>query len=168
RDYLVSNPAFTSLNHWNSHIDNAWFWREDGEVRCGLIDWGRVGQLTFGSALWGGLSAAHHAIWDQHIDGLLGHFVQQYEAHGGPRVRLDDLRRHLALHMAVMGVARMFAAPEIIRFRLPECVHATGPNDAMFTPVTADPARNYLSIYTVLLKHWQRENFGQRVRDLIG
>ncbi|MFM5906936.1 MAG: hypothetical protein ACKOPO_05030, partial [Novosphingobium sp.] len=46
RDYLVSNPAFTSLNHWNSHIDNAWFWREDGEVRCGLIDWGRVGQLT--------------------------------------------------------------------------------------------------------------------------
>jgi len=31
-----------------------------------------------------------------------------------------------------------------------------------------DPARNCLSVYTVFLKHWRRENFGEAVRQLIG
>lgn len=168
RDYLVSNPAMVALNHWNSHVDNAWFWREGGKLRCGLIDWGRVGQITFGSALWGGLSAAHHDIWDRHLDDLLALFLHEYESHGGPRVTLADLKRHLALHMAVMGVARVLAFPEIIRFRAPDCAAASGPQDPMFEPVAMDPARNCLSIWTVFLMHWKREDFGKLVRELVG
>lgn len=168
RQYLTSEPALISLNHWNSHIDNAWFWREQGEVRCGLIDWGRVGQLTFGAALWGGLSAAHLDVWDGHIDSLLAHFLAEYHAHGGPAVTVANLRRHLAVHMAVMGTARMFAAPEVIRFRMPGITKAVSPRDPMFEPVEADPARNYLSCYTALLKHWQREDFGTHIREVVG
>ena len=167
RHFLVANPALISLNHWNAHIDNCWFWREGGELNCGLIDWGRVGQLTFGSVLWGGLSAAHHDVWDHHLDDVLLHFLGEYRSHGGPPVTLAALKQHLFVHMAVMGVARMFAAPEIIRFRLTECVRASGPRDPMFTPVSADPARTYLSIYTALLKTWQREDFGRLVREVI-
>ena len=168
RAFLVADPAMIALNHWNSHIDNCWFWRDDAGLHCGLIDWGRVGQITFGSALWGGLSAAHHDIWDHHLDSLLALFLDEYAAHGGPRLALADLKRHLALHMAAMGVARVLAFPEIIRFRLPECTEAEGARDPMFWPDAADPARNCLSVYTVFLKHWQREDFGGLVRELIG
>ncbi|MFM6932306.1 MAG: hypothetical protein ACKOUT_08695 [Novosphingobium sp.] len=168
RQHLISNPAMIALNHWNSHIDNAWFWREGERVECGLIDWGRVGQLTFGAALWGGLSAAHPDVWDRHIDGLLAHFLAEYHGHGGPLIALAELQRHLAVHMAVMGTARMFAAPEIIRFRLPGIAGASSPRDAMLLAVAADPARNYLSIYTALLKHWNREDFGAHIRAILG
>ncbi len=167
RAFLISNPAMIALNHWNAHIDNCWFWREGGELKCGLIDWGRVGQLTIGAALWGGLSAAHHDVWDHHLGDVLSHFLSEYRAHGGPPVTLAELKQHLFVHMAVMGTARMFAAPEIIRFRLPECVNASSPRDPMFTPVSADPARNYLSVYTALLKTWQREDFGKLLREAI-
>lgn len=167
RAFLISNPAMIALNHWNAHIDNCWFWREGGELKCGLIDWGRVGQLTIGAALWGELSAAHHDVWDYHLDDVLSHFLREYRAHGGPPVTLAELKQHLFVHMAVMGTARMFAAPEIIRFRLPECVNASSPRDPMFTPVSADPARNYLSVYTALLKTWQREDFGKLLREAI-
>ena len=70
--YLTGNPDMIALCHWNAHIDNCFFWRSgtpEAERRshCGLIDWGRVGQITLGSVLWGALSAAHHDIWDHHI-----------------------------------------------------------------------------------------------------
>jgi hypothetical protein len=167
RAALAANPAMIALNHWNSHIDNCWFWRDGADLHCGLIDWGRVGQITFGSALWGGLSAAHHDIWDHHLDDLLTLFVREYAEHGGPVITLADLKQHLALHMAAMGVARVLAFPEIIRFRQPQCPQASGPHDPMFEPVAVDAARNCLSVYTVFLKHWRRENFGEVVRRVI-
>ncbi|PLK27609.1 hypothetical protein [Novosphingobium sp. TH158] len=168
RGFLAADPRLISLNHWNSNIDNAWFWREHGTLHCGLIDWGRFGQITFGAALWGGLCAAHHDIWQHHLDRLLSLFVAQYHAHGGPRVTLVELRQHLHVHMALMGTARMLAAPEVIRFRMPECVTASGPRDPMFLPVSADPARNYTSIYTALMLTWEREDFGATLREILG
>lgn len=164
RAELVRDPDFIALCHWNAHIDNCWFWRDGHGLHCGLIDWGRVGQITLGSALWGGLSAAHHDIWDNHLDDLLALFVAEYAAAGGPQLSAGQLRRHLLLHIAAMGVARVLAFPEIIRFRLPECSRASGPHDAMFEPV--DPARNCLHVYSVFLKLWQREDIGALVRGI--
>lgn len=164
--YLRGNRDFIALCHWNAHIDNTWFRRDmGGELHCGLLDWGRVGQLTFGSALWGALSAAHHDIWDQHLEELLDHFVGEYRRHGGPCITVEELLFHLTLHMAAMGVARVLAFPEVILFRLPEAVHASGPLDPMFLPV--DPARNSLHVYTVLLKFWQRRDFGAALDRLL-
>lgn len=167
RAFLASDPRFISLNHWNSNIDNAWFWRERGKVHCGLIDWGRFGQITFGAALWGGLCAAHHDVWERHLGDLLGLFCEEYCAHGGPRITPHELRRHLFVHMALMGTARMLAAPEVIRFRMPGCIDASGPRDPMFEPVEADPARNYTSVYGALVLTWAREDFGALVREVL-
>ncbi len=164
--YLTGNRDLVALCHWNSNIDNAFFWRDgDGALHSGLIDWGRVGQITFGSILWGGLCAAHHDIWDLHIDDLLTLFVEEYRAGGGPEVTKDELEFHLTLHMATMGVARVLAFPEAILFRLPECVNASGPHDEMFDAV--DPARNKIHIYAVFLKFWLRQDFGAALDRLL-
>jgi hypothetical protein len=162
--FLISDPRMIALCHWNAHVDNCLFWRDgSGEVQCGFIDWGRVGQITFGSILWGALSAAHHDIWDRHLDDLLALFLAEYEEAGGPKVALADLQQHLALHMAAMGVARVLAFPEIIQFRLPACVTAEGPYDPMFWPVAVDAARNCRQVYVNFLQHWRRQDFGARL-----
>ena len=157
-----------ALCHWNSHIDNCWFWTDaGGQLHCGLTDWGRVGQITLGCALWGGLSAAHHDIWDRHLEDLLALFVAEYTGNGGPAITVEELLFHLRLHIAAMGVARVLAFPETVLFRLPECVEASGPLDPMFLPVERDPARNTLHIYTVFLKFWRKYDVGGAVRELL-
>jgi hypothetical protein len=166
--YLQGDPRMIALCHWNAHIDNCWFWHDtSGELHCGLIDWGRVGQITFGAALWGGLSAAHHDIWDNHLDELLALFAHEYTAGGGPAFTATELTFHLRLHLAVMGVARVLAFPETIRFRLPEIIHASGPLDPMLEPVAMDPARNSMHIYAVFLKFWRKYDVGGAVRELL-
>ena len=163
--YLRGNHDFIALCHWNAHIDNAWFWREGGELHCGLIDWGRVNQITLGSALWGGLSAAHHDIWAKHLDELLALFVHEYHQHGGPLIDVKELELHLVLHIATMGVARVLAMPEVVLFRLPEAATASGPLDPIF--LRSDPARNCLHIYTVFLNLWQQRDFGAKLDTLL-
>ncbi|MEO7738594.1 MAG: hypothetical protein ABIS10_04765 [Novosphingobium sp.] len=166
--YLQGDPRMIALCHWNAHIDNCWFWRDgNGELHCGLIDWGRVGQITFGAALWGGLSAAHSDIWDHHLDELLVLFCEEYAANGGPAITVEELTFHLRLHLAVMGVARVLAFPETIRFRLPEIIHAAGPLDPMLEPVAVDPARNSMHIYGVFLGFWRKYDVGGAVRELL-
>jgi hypothetical protein len=172
--FLVGNPDMIALCHWNAHIDNCFFWRDGsaqdgaGELQCGLIDWGRVGQITLGSALWGALSAAHHDIWDFHLGELLTLFASEYAAQGGPRLTVAALEQHLTLHIAAMGVARVLAFPEIISFRLPECADATGPYDPMFEPVAVDAARNCRQVYVNMLKYWRAQDFGKAVDGLGG
>lgn len=164
---LTADPDLVALCHWNAHIDNCFFWRDgSGELQCGLIDWGRVGQITLGSVLWGALSAADHAIWEHHLGELLALFVAEYAASGGPSLAVDRLERHLVLHMAAMGTARVLAFPEIIRFRLPECVVADGPLDPMFEPVVVDPARNCRQIYVNWLRYWEKKDFESAVMRL--
>jgi hypothetical protein len=164
---LTADPDLVALCHWNAHIDNCFFWRDGaGELHCGLIDWGRVGQMTLGSVLWGALSAADHVIWERHLDELLALFVAEYAAGGGPALTVAKLERHLVLHMAAMGTARVLAFPEVIRFRLPECVSAAGPRDPMFEPVAVDPARNCRQIYVNLLRYWKDKDFAVAVGRL--
>jgi hypothetical protein len=164
--YLTGNRDLVALCHWNAHIDNCFFWRDaDGALHSGLIDWGRVGQITFGSVLWGALSAAHHDIWDHHIDDLLALFAAEYRAHGGPLVTKEELEFHLTLHMATMGVARVLMFPEVIQFRLPEALDASGPYDPIL--MKSEPARNSLHIYTVFLKFWLRQDFGAALDRLL-
>lgn len=165
--FLTGDPDMIALCHWNAHVDNCIFHRDaQGRLDCGFIDWGRVGQITLGSVLWGALSAAHHSIWDEHIDELIALFAAEYRAAGGPPITAEALDLHLALHMATMGVARVLAFPEIIEFRLPECVSASGPLDPMFEPVAADAARNCRQVYVNLLQHWRRRDFGAKL-DLV-
>ncbi|WP_275227167.1 hypothetical protein [Novosphingobium album (ex Liu et al. 2023)] len=163
--FLTGDPAMIALCHWNAHIDNCFFWREGAALRCGLIDWGRVGQITFGSALWGGLSAAHHDIWDRHLDELLALFASEYQRAGGPAITVAALERHLMVHIATMGVARVLAFPEIVTFRCPQVAGASGPRDPAILAI--DPARNCLHVFTVFLKLWARRDFGASVAAIL-
>jgi hypothetical protein len=164
--YLCGNPDMIALCHWNAHIDNGWFWRDGkGDLHCGLIDWGRAGQLTLGSALWGGLSAAHPDIWDKHIDELLTLFADEYAAGGGPRIAVEDLAFHLSLHMAMMGVSRMLIVPDFILSRVPGAERASGPFDPLFEDF--DTERTTLHVYRALLLTWQRRDFGAHLDQLL-
>ena len=164
--FLGGNPDLIALCHWNAHIDNAWFWRDlTGTLHCGLIDWGRVNQITMGAALWGCLSAAHHDIWEHHLDELLALFATEYHEHGGARIAAEELELHLMLHVASMGVARVLAFPEIVLFRLPEAATAASARDQIF--LRSDPARNCLHIYTVFLRLWRTRDFGASLDRLL-
>jgi hypothetical protein len=167
--FLTGDDRMIALCHWNAHIDNGWFWRDPaGALHCGLIDWGRAGQITFGAALWGCLSAAHHDIWDYHLEALLALFANEYRVHGGPAISPDELLYHLRVHMATMGVARVLAFPEIIRFRMPDCAKLAGTQDPALEPVALDPARNSMHIYAVFCKFWHKYDAGGAVHELLG
>lgn len=164
--YLCGNPDLIALCHWNAHIDNGWFWRDDtGALHGGLMDWGRVGQITIGSALWGALSAAHDDIWEHHLHELLALFVDVYRQKGGPYVSVEELEFHLALHMGLMGVSRMLAMPSYLLRQFPEVEKAIGPHDPMF--LKAESARNVRHIYSALLKYWRRRDFGADLNQLL-
>jgi hypothetical protein len=157
--FLQSNCDLIALCHWNAQIDNAWFWRDcAGELRCGLMDWGRVNQMNVAFSLWGCLSGAGLAIWERHLDDLLAQFVREYQQGGGPRVAVSELKRHLLLYAGLMGLCYFLASPARILFRLPAAATAAGPLDPIFR--TSDPARNNLHMLAVVMRLWCREDFG--------
>lgn len=164
RARLIHDPALIALCHWNAHIDNSFFWREDDALQCGFIDWGRVGQITLGSALWGALSASHHDIWDHHLDTLLGLFVEEYAAAGGPQLSFETLEQHLILHIATMGVARVLVFPDVVTFRCPTIETLSGPHDPAI--MESENARNCLHILTTFLKLWEARDFTSRIAQM--
>jgi hypothetical protein len=166
KHYLHADPDFIALCHWNAHIDNAWFWRDTAaRLQCGLLDWGRVRQLNLAYPLWGSLSGATLEIWDRHLDELLALFIGELHSHGGPLLDSAELKLHLQLYVATMGLAGMMVAPERILFRLPDAVHASGPRDPIFRK--SEQARNFLHIFTNFLNLWQTHDFGASLDQLL-
>lgn len=165
---LLANRDLIALCHWNAHIDNAWFWRDgDGALHCGLMDWGRVSQITMGAALWGCLSAAHlDMAGDHQLDTLIALFADEYRAHGGPPIAAETLKRHFFIHVAMMGVARVLALYKVVLLRVPEAAQASGPLDPMIQ--SDEAARTVLHIYTMLLTLWSRPDFLEALNDVLG
>jgi hypothetical protein len=164
--FLHSDPALIALCHWNAHIDNAWFWRDDsGTLQCGLMDWGRVRQLNVAYALWGCLSGAGLDLWDNHLDELLALFAGELQKHGGPRLDTSALKLHLDMYVATMGLAWLLTAPVTVLSRLPEARTASGPRDPIFR--NNESARNQLHISSVFLHLWRTHDFGASLDRLI-
>jgi hypothetical protein len=164
--YLYSRPDFIALCHWNANIDNAWFWRnERGEVECGLMDWGRVGQMNVALALWGGLSAAETGLWDEHLDELLALFVAEYAAAGGPAIDAAELKFQLDLFVAMLGLSWLMDGPALIRRQLPEVEQLQSRFDPRL--VADEIARTQLHMNTVFLNLWERHDFGARLDELL-
>ncbi len=158
--FFTGNPSLIALCHWNANLDNAWFWHdESGALRCGLMDWGRVGQMNIAHALWGTLSAAEPDMLDAELDALLTLFLREYTAHGGPAVTLETLQTHMFLYVATMAMAWLLDAPPIIRAQLPGLSPA---HDRFHTGFkTSETARTQLHMLTNVLNLWQRRNFGR-------
>jgi hypothetical protein len=164
KQYLHGDGAFIALCHFNAHIDNAWFWREDGGLQCGLLDWQRARQMNVAYSLWGGLCGASLEIWDHHLGELLDLFIDEFHAHGGVRLDKAELTLHLNLYTAMIGLAGLINVPQIVLFRLPEAANASGPLDPVFSK--QESARSFLHIFTVFLNLWQAHDFGASL-DLV-
>lgn len=159
RRFLHADPRFVALTHWNTNIDNAWFWRKAaGVLQCGLLDWGMVRQMNLAYGLWGGLSAADGAMLAAHLDALLALFARELAAHGGPALPPDLLALHFDLSVAMLGLALMIDLPALIAARLPEAANAGGPHDPL---LAQDPVvRGFLHVSTNFLDLWARRDFG--------
>lgn len=155
---LSDDSDYVALCHWNANIDNAWFWRDPGGVlRCGLMDWGCVGQMNLGMAVWGAMSGAETDLWDLHFDELLQLFVTEFHCCGGPELDPVRLRRHTLLYAAAMGVAWLLGVPALIRKRF-EAIP-----DSRLHPLIRDDesVRAPLQMLSNLLFLWDRHRVGE-------
>lgn len=154
---LAADSDYVALCHWNANVDNAWFWRGgDGSLRCGLMDWGCVGQMNVGMAIWGAMSAAENDLWTAHLDELLGLFVAEVRRCGGPVMDPDRLRRHTLLYAAVMGTAWLLDVPAALRKRLDPV-----PRTRTDPRIKADEGlRAPLQMLSNLLSAWEHHGVG--------
>ncbi|CQD15761.1 hypothetical protein BN000_03301 [Mycobacterium europaeum] len=157
---LSGDSDYVALCHWNANIDNAWFWRDsDGVLRCGLMDWGCVGQMNLGMALWGALSGAETGMWGAHFDELLQLFAGEFHRYGGPELDPARLRRHTVLYAAAMGAAWLLGVPALIRKRF-EAI----PRSRAHPLIRADESvRAPLQMLSNLLFVWQRHRAGDHL-----
>ncbi|MCT7661150.1 hypothetical protein N4S67_22345 [Mycobacterium sp. CPCC 205710] len=118
--HLAEADDYIALCHWNANVDNAWFWRDgDGELRCGLMDWGCVSRMNVAMALWGALSGAETDLWNDHVNDLLALFCDEVRRSGGPKLDAAVLARHLVLYATLMGVTWLLDVPALVRARVP-------------------------------------------------
>jgi hypothetical protein len=166
RRFLHADSDFIALCHWNSNIDNAWFWRDEaGVLRCGLLDWGMVRQMNVAYGLWGGLSAADGAFLARHLDRLLTHFCAELQAHGGPAIEPDELALHFDLSLAMLGLALMMDSPALVASRLPAIGEASGPHDPLLLEDRV--VHGFLHVATNFLDLWDRRNLGASLERML-
>ena len=166
KHFLLANPDFVALTHWNTNIDNAWFWRDgSGEMHCGLLDWGMVRQMNVAYGLWGGLSASDSAMLEQHLDDLLALFAEELAANDGPRLDVDELGLHFDLSVAMLGLALMADTPALILSRLPDAAKAAGPHDPIM--LGDQVAHGFLHVFSNFLDTWERRDFGASLDRLL-
>jgi hypothetical protein len=159
KQFLRSRPDLIALCHWNANIDNAWFWRNArGELECGLMDWGHVSQMNVAMALWGCLSAAEIELWDRHGDALLSLFIEEFQRCGGPRIELEQLKLHLHLYIAIMGLAWLLDAPARALAQVPDLIGSGSRFDPRLQE--NETARVPLHMMTTFLHLWQTQEFG--------
>jgi hypothetical protein len=166
RRFLHADARFIALCHWNSNIDNAWFWRDEaGGLHCGLLDWGMVRQMNVAYGLWGGLSAADGDFLAAHLDKLLAHFAGEYAAHGGPAVDTGELGLHFDLSLAVLGLALMMDTPALVESRYPAIRQASGPHDSQLAQEKV--VHGFLHVSTNFLDLWQRRGLGASLERML-
>jgi hypothetical protein len=159
-NHLAAQTDYIALCHWNANIDNAWFWRDAGDdVRCGLLDWGCVGQMNVAMALWGAMSGAEIDMWDHHLDDLLGLFVAEIRMCGGPDLDVSELRHQLMLYVGIMAVAWLLDVPALIRSRFGDATGSLTRKDPLIKD--DESVRAPLQMLTNALNLWERMRFGE-------
>ena len=162
--HLLANADMVALCHWNGNIDNAWFWREpDGTLRCGLIDWGSVGQMPVVQTIWGSLTASEPEFIDAHLPGLIDLFVAEYAAAGGPRLDRNAVERELGLHVVTSGLKSLMIAPRAILSEIPDPSQVADRFDPLFT--VNETARVLLKCSVNFLNLWYRHDLGSWLRS---
>jgi hypothetical protein len=157
---LQGAPRLIALCHWNAHVDNAWFWRgPDGELQCGLMDWGNVSLMNLAMPLWGCLSAAEPEVWEQHLDELLALFAAEYAGAGGPPFDPAELELHLALYAGLMGLAWLLDCPAYLFSQVPGLREVASRTDPRVEH--DERARSQLLLLLNFLGLWQRRDMAR-------
>jgi hypothetical protein len=152
-ELLAGEADLTALCHWNANVDNAWFWRDDHDgLQCGLMDWGCVGRMNVAMAIWGAMCSAETDLWDGHLRELLTGFACEFHRHGGAKVDVDVLVRHVLLYASVMGMTWLLDVPSYIR----STVRDLDAHSTRFDPAIRDveSARCRLQMMTNVLNLW--------------
>lgn len=166
RHFLHADPRLIALAHWNTHIDNAWFWRgADGVLNAGLLDWGMVRPMNLATSLWGGLSGASVALWDADLDTLLAHFAHELAGQGGAVIAPEELRFHLVLSVVQLTLALMFDIPALIAERIPDYAALTGLDDPRLASDRV--VQGFLHTFVAALNLWASDDPGARLRGII-
>lgn len=152
-DQLRAAGDYIALCHWNANVDNAWFWRDGDDVRCGLMDWGCVSQMNVAMAIWGSLSGAETGLWDDHLEALLEMFCAEVRSAGGPALDAVVVRRHLVLYACLMGVSWLLDVPALLRKRLPDIGQHTTREDPRIK--NDEGVRAPLQMLTNVLNLWE-------------
>ncbi|WP_283614927.1 hypothetical protein [Mycolicibacterium poriferae] len=142
-----------ALCHWNANVDNAWFWTDGEQLRCGLMDWGCVSQMNVAMALWGALSAAENELWADHFDDLVDVFATEYRDAGGPEIDRAALVRQVLVYAALMGITWLLDVPALVRATVPDADRTT---DRHHPAIKGDErVRAPLQMLTNVLSLWE-------------
>lgn len=140
--------------HWNANIDNAWYWRdENGELACGLMDWGNVAIMNMVTALSSCLVFTEPDFLIENLDHFFGLFSEVFEDVGGGPLDPVALKRQFALQMVTGGLQWPLDIVPLVERRVPELAAASN----RFDPRIADDefARTQLHLLTTYLMLWQ-------------
>lgn len=163
--HLAGAADHLALCHWNANVDNAWFWRTaDGDLRCGLMDWGCVSRMNVAMAIWGSLSGAETALWDDGLDELLALFCDEVAGSGGPALDPAVLEGDLVLYAALMGMSWLLDVPALIRKRVADA----GPHTTRTDPRIKDDegVRAPLQMLTNVLNLWETRGVAAKLAEL--
>jgi hypothetical protein len=164
--WLYSQPEMIVFCHWNANADNAWFWRDDaGALHCGLIDWGRVGQMNAASALWGSLSGAETFIWDDCLGELLGLFIDEFHGAGGPLLDSSALQLNMEMLIALLGICWLLDTVPIILREIPGLETARDRFDPRL--LASELARTQLHMLTIFMNMWATRDLGRSLDALL-
>lgn len=101
--YSMVIPEFYSIAHPNAQIDNAFYWRDgEGNVQCGLLDFGGVGFMPIPTAIANGWIGAESDMMDEHEERLIQAFIDEYAKITGFRFDHQDLWMHIKLAHATV------------------------------------------------------------------
>ncbi|MFV8819521.1 hypothetical protein [Haliea sp. E17] len=166
RRLIFSEMDLISLCHWNANIDNAWFWRNgEGELECGLLDWGHVGQMSVAQTIYGGFSGAENDLWDDHLEDIVATFADEYARCGGPQLDPVQLQEHVLLMTGWMGIAYLMDYPSVLEKRVE---NLAGVSDYRDAPIRDnEDARVPLHMLSMFLNQWQTRDIGGLAERLL-
>ena len=134
------------------------FWHDpEGEVQCGLLDWGNARVMNMGVALAGSLMAAESDFLVSRLDELVDLYAAEFAATCGERLDTEQLKLQLFLHNACSGLLWLIDAPAMIQRACP----GLGAIGSRFDPRFRDNEllRTQLQMLTNFLTLWDRFDF---------
>jgi hypothetical protein len=103
-------PDMVGFQHSNLQSDNAYYWRNDqDEMDCGLIDWGGASPGNYCNRMGGSVTSAEGEILDEHEEGLLKCFIEEYYKECGIKIDFDEMQRqwwlNYCFYLAQLGTS---------------------------------------------------------------